>query len=124
MVDSLALHISCCFTVSFFLFMWFDTDSVIEYAKLLKLEGFFFIKEYEEMKETVEDLSYPQYLEMHKDDFVNKILSCPYCFCTWLVIYVNIFLSFMLGFPSFKFFGFDWFLSIIIYFASSRYLNK
>ena len=121
MIEVLILHFCACFLVSFFLFLWFDTDSVTEYIKLFRMDKFFFIKEHEEMKIIVEDLSYPQYLEQ-QPGFVNKILSCPYCLCTWLLLFSNFFIIYFFGFSSIKFFGLDWFFSIIIY-VSIVYLH-
>jgi hypothetical protein len=124
MIEELSYHIIFCFISAFYLFIWFDTESVIEYVKLLRLNKFFFIKEYEESKETIDDLTYPQYLEIYQKDFFNKILSCVYCSCTWVVIYVNFFLVLKFGISTFKFFGIDWFFSLGIYFTFTRFFNK
>ena len=124
MINELLYHIIFCFINAFFLFVWFNTEAVIEYVKLLRLDKFLFVKEYEEAKQSVEDLSYPQYLEIYQKDFVNKILSCVYCFCSWTTIYINFFLSFKFSLFTFKFFGLDFFISLFIYFVFSRYFNK
>ena len=104
--------------------IYFDTEAAVEYFKLLKLDSLLFIKEYEEAAKDIEDLTYPSYLEIYQKDFLNKILSCVFCLCTWAVLYMNFMLSLKFGVSTFKFFGLDWFTSLFIYFSFSKFLNK
>lgn len=124
MIEELTIHVLLCFLVAFKLFIWFDTEAAVEYIRALRLDSLFFIKEYEEAKETIEDLTYPSYLEIYRKEFVNKILSCVFCLCTWIVLCLNLILCAKFGAGTLKFFGFDWFMSLCIYFYFSRYFNK
>lgn len=124
MIEEISFHILLCFVSAFFLFIWFETEAVLEYAKLFRLDSLFFTKEYEEAKKTIEDLTYPSYLEIYQKNFINKILSCAYCLCTWVIIYLNFMLSFKFGLSTFKFFGLDWFFTLCIYFSFSNQYNR
>tara|TARA_Y100000004_G_C8896450_1_gene404367 strand:+ start:537 stop:911 length:375 start_codon:yes stop_codon:yes gene_type:complete len=124
MIEEISFHILLCFVSAFFLFIWFETEAVLEYAKLFRLDSLFFTKEYEEAKKTIEDLTYPSYLEIYQKNFINKILSCVYCLCTWVIIYLNFMLSFEFGLSTFKFFGLDWFFTLCIYFSFNNQHNR
>ncbi len=124
MIEEITYHIISCFLSAFFLFIWFNTEAFLEYIKLFRLDSLFFIKEYEESKEVIEDLTYPSYLEINHKDFFNKVLSCIFCFSVWVVFYTNVMLCIKFGIGTLKFFGADWFFTLLIYFSSCRYFNK
>ena len=124
MIEEILHHLFLCFISAFFLFIWFDTEAVIEYIKALRLDSLFFIKEYEEKRNTIEDLTYPSYLEMYQTDFINKILSCVFCFCTWIVFLLTALSCAKYGVGTLKFFGFNWFASLVIYFSFSKFSIK
>jgi len=109
---------------AYFLFIWFETNVVIEYAKLLHLDSLFYTKEYEESLELVPDLPYSLFIVTHKDTFVNRLFSCPFCLCTWMMIYFGIIFSFVMGFKVLGFIFLDWFAALFLYKALSNYFSK
>jgi hypothetical protein len=109
---------------AYLLFIWFETNAIIEYAKILRLDSIFYTKEYEESLELAPDLPYSLFIVAHKDTFINRILSCPFCLCTWMMIYFSFVFFFALGFKVFGFIFLDWFAALFLYKASSNYFLK
>ena len=109
---------------AYFLFIWFETNAVIEYAKIFRLDFLFYIKEYEESLELAPDLPYSLFIVAHKDTFINRILSCPFCLCTWMMIYFGLMFFLVLGFKVFGFIFLDWFAALFLYKALSNYFLK
>ena len=109
---------------AYFLFIWFETNAVIEYAKIFRLDFLFYTKEYEESLELAPDLPYSLFIVAHKDTFINRILSCPFCLCTWMMIYFGLIFFFVLGFRVFGFIFLDWFAALFLYKALSNYFLK
>ena len=69
------------------LILWFDTTFLIDSLKLLRLTRFTYIKEYE--KELFDDsnLKFLDFVYMKEPNFLNKLLSCPYCLGFWLSVF-------------------------------------
>lgn len=124
MIEIVHIHIGVFSFSAFLLFVWFETNAAIEYSKIFKLDRLFYIKEYEESLEVVPDLSYAYFLAAHEDNFTNRLLSCPYCVCTWIIFYFAVILSVTYGITALSFIFIDWFMALYLYFASSRYFSR
>lgn len=124
MTDITLINLGIISSSAYFLFIWFETNAVIEYAKILRLDSFFYTKEYEESLELAPDLPYSLFIVAHKDTFVNRILSCPFCLCTWMMIYFGFIFFLALGFKVFGFIFLDWFAALFLYKSLSNYFLK
>lgn len=122
--DTALINLGIISSSAYFLFIWFETNAVIEYAKIFRLDFLFYTKEYEESLELAPDLPYSLFIVAHKDTFINRILSCPFCLCTWMMIYFGFMFFLVLGFKVFGFIFFDWFAALFLYKALSNYFLK
>ena len=96
------------------LLCWFNSDTIIEYAKLLEFERPLKIYEYENKKLISETpLTYPRFLRMSFDGFFIKLITCPICLTVWLTFIIGIFSVILLPFVSLLVFGFGWVISFI-----------
>ena len=64
--------------------LWFDTSFLIDYLKLLRLTRFTYIEEYEKESFENPELSFLEFAFIKEPNFLNKLLSCPYCLGFWL----------------------------------------
>ena len=72
-------------TIAYLLVIWYNTDAVVEYIKLLGLSRLFKIDDYEQLTlGQGEDFTYPEYLVFRYDCFFTRLLSCPICLGFWL----------------------------------------
>jgi len=69
--------------VNFFMFIWFNTDAIVDYFSWTK---FFKIKEYKNYLELNKKITYPDFLFLDNSSFFTKFLSCRPCFHFWLTI--------------------------------------
>ena len=72
-------------TIIFINIVWFETEALVEYVKLFKL-NWFKITEYLIAKESNFELTYHSYLSQHHRNFFTKLITCPICLTTWLSI--------------------------------------
>lgn len=81
MIDVIFLH-------TLILLIWFKTDAFIVYSKLLKVNKYFKINEYENFKNTKDaSVSYHLFLRsMYPENFWIKLVTCPICLGIWLCI--------------------------------------
>ena len=124
MTDIILVNIGIVSSSAYLLFIWFETNAIIEYAKLFRLGSFFYIKEYDESLEVAPDLPYSLFIIAHKDTFINRLLSCPFCLGTWMMVYFGFIFSFIYGVKIFSFIFLDWFAALFLYKFSSSYLSK
>lgn len=84
------------FWVILFLYIYFETNALVSWGKLLKLK---FIKydEYEESQKMFTDIKYTDFLMMKYDNFFIKLISCQECICVWLNIFLFLFFNQDLG---------------------------
>lgn len=73
------------FWVILFLYIYFETDALVSWAKLLKLK-FLKYEEYEEKSKIIMGLKYTDFILMKWDNFFAKLVSCPECSCVWINI--------------------------------------
>ena len=79
------------FWVNFILFVWFETDSFIEYSKIFRLSKFFKVDSYEKYKkETNPKINYLSYIRQKYPSFITRLLSCVPCFGFWVVLVVTL----------------------------------
>ena len=64
----------------------FETDALIEYARLLRLHKFFKLKSYGEMYDNNLELTYFNYLRQYHDSFFIRLVTCPICLSCWLCL--------------------------------------
>lgn len=88
-MDTISTLMSVCFSFSV-LIIWFKTNAFIEYSKLIRLDKFFLIKDYEQKSQGSSDLNYPMYLSVYSDGFFSRLLACPICLCVWMSIMLSI----------------------------------
>jgi len=60
------------------------TDAIIEYGGLFRLSKLLKLKEYQELRVDCEQLNYPTFLLLRKNNFLTRLFSCPLCFGFWL----------------------------------------
>ena len=76
------------FNLVVILYVWFDTNAIIEWVSLLKLR-FFKYKEYEEHKKSPVPMfavhSYPDFLayKYGPKSFLIRMITCSICFSVW-----------------------------------------
>ena len=72
------------------LYIWFDADAVVEWAKLFRIK-FLKYREYDENKKKPLPMlaaqTYPEFLAYNYNDyFLIRLITCPVCFTVWLNI--------------------------------------
>lgn len=70
------------FNIITILYIWFDTDAIVEYAKLFRLR-FFKYKEYENRHEVYKDCEYAIFIAAKYNNFFTKLAACPICLSVW-----------------------------------------
>jgi hypothetical protein len=67
------------------LYVLFKTSAVEEYIKIIPLpESITHLKEYKKEKEFDYSLSYKLFILTSHDNFLNRLVTCPYCTGLWL----------------------------------------
>lgn len=66
-----------------FLVVWFKTHAFTEYFQLFKLTNLFKIKEYLDYKKNGSSMEYLDYLLVKHNNFISRLVSCPYCLGFW-----------------------------------------
>ena len=67
------------------LYIWFDTDAIVEWAKLFHLK-FMKYDEYYKNKQTVMPYAlYSEFIEgkYGPENFICRLITCPICFSVW-----------------------------------------
>ena len=84
------------FWVIFFLYIYFETNAFVSWAKFLKLK-FLKYDEYEEKSQIMTGLKYTDFILMKSNNFFIKLVSCPECLAVWINIILFIFFHQGLG---------------------------
>lgn len=105
-------NVSLIFGLVVLLFIWFDTDAVVEWARQFKLNYFKF-NEYDTNKKSA--MPYALYCEFIEGryaprSFLLRLVTCPICLTVWC----NIFLS-VLGLIKFSSLGISIFFTWVLY---------
>ena len=82
------LYKQCSF-VAVILILWFRTEVVIEYGKMLRMNWLLFYSDYEELKKQDLRLTYLGYLRQYHNNFFTRLITCPICLSVWLSILVG-----------------------------------
>lgn len=82
-----------------FLIVWFHTEALIEYGKLLGLSRLLKLHEFE--KDYMNDFSieYLMWLRTKYPNFLTKLISCPWCIGFWFLFVTSCFTSTFYIFP-------------------------
>lgn len=88
------------FLITLILLIWFKTDAFVVYTKLFRIDKFFYVKEWEEFKNTKDcTVTYHQFLRMKSPyGFWTKLITCPICFSVWLSVVSFLFIG-IVGIP-------------------------
>ena len=80
------LVFSC--SIASILIVWYLTSAFVEYSTLLGLRKILLVDRYEEYlnNSMSYETTYPQFLKIHSDSFLFKILECHFCLGLWLAI--------------------------------------
>lgn len=80
------LFFSC--SITSILVVWYLTSAFIEYAAMFGLSKFLLVERYKEYLDSSSnyETTYPQFLKIHSDSFLFKILECHFCLALWLAI--------------------------------------
>lgn len=84
------------FWIVLFLYIYFETDALVSWGKLLKLK-FLKYEEFEEKQKIFSDIRYTDFLIMKYSNFFIKLITCAECLCVWINIILFIFLNQDLG---------------------------
>ena len=100
------------------LLIWFETEALLEYAKVFRLNKLFKINEYEKcLNENLEDdVSYPDFLASEYNNFFTRLISCPICLGFWVTLCVAFYLNIEL-FPVINI------LSMLLYFLTKKVMK-
>ena len=77
-------HIFYSFLASAILFFLYQTDVLVEYVRLFKLNKLFVLDKYDAHVDKFPDSSYWDFLLFEYNGFSTKLLSCPVCLNFWL----------------------------------------
>jgi hypothetical protein len=99
---------------AFGLIIWFRTEAVKEYFELFNMTHLFKLNEFIDYKKNINSsVDYPDFLLSKYNNFLTRLLSCPFCLNFWF----NLILCSILGI---YYFPITYILSLTIYFI----LNK
>jgi hypothetical protein len=111
------MFISQIFWVNFILFIWFETDGFIEYAKIFKISKYFKIDDFElYKKESNPSITYHSYIRQKHNSFLSRLVTCVPCFNFWVVLIVALF------FNSLSIYPILYIMSYVIYRLLKKYI--
>lgn len=73
------------------MYIWFETDALVEYAKLFGLKKAFRIDRWESHRDMNPKIGYFDYLRMKHSSFAIRLLTCPPCLLVWISSLLAIF---------------------------------
>lgn len=111
--------------IPFILFIWFESDVIVTFINLFKLNKKFYIEEYKKEKlEIAENLHYLDFLHIRKSNFFTKLISCPICLCFWLTLFQSL-LKYENLYMCVYMFGINYIINLAVYlFMKKLYDNK
>ena len=66
--------------------LWYDTTAVVEYGKIVGLDKILSIEEYNNYILENYESNYPEFLSIKKNNFLTRLLACPFCLGFWLCL--------------------------------------
>ena len=73
------------FLFVFILIVWFNTEAFVEYLNVCKLK-WFKTHDYILAKDSDFTLTYHSYLLRYHNNFLTKLITCPFCINFWLIL--------------------------------------
>lgn len=70
----------------FVLIVWFKTDALIEYAKLIRVGKWIYVDDFEKKRAEDFELTYLTYLRQHRNCFFTRLITCPICVTSWMFL--------------------------------------
>ena len=70
--------------VVFFMFVWFETDFLVDYGRALGLSRLLHIDKWEEWRERRPRDGYLAFLASSRRGFFTKLMNCERCLCFWM----------------------------------------
>jgi hypothetical protein len=105
------------FWINFILFLWFETDGFIEYAKLFRLSKIFKIDKFKEYKEESNPrISYLDYIRQKHNCFLSRLFTCTPCLNFWIVLLITFIFNSLFIYPV------VYILSYVIYKLLKKYI--
>lgn len=103
----------------FWLFIWFNTEAFIEYMSYIpKIRNLLKVKEFKKHQSEGGILTYPVYLQAYHNNFLNRLISCPYCLLFWINL-----TTFSLLINKYFFFV-NYVISVVIYYIMLILIKK
>ena len=70
--------------VVFFMYVWFETDALVDYGRALRLNKFLDLDGWEKWRDKYPRVGYLEYLSSRHRGFFTKLVSCRSCLNFWL----------------------------------------
>jgi hypothetical protein len=83
----------------FLLFIWFKTDSFVQYSQLFRLSNILKISNWQDYRILNPKISYLEYLSIKHRSFFTKLISCTPCLLFWITILVSVLMDKLFHFP-------------------------
>jgi hypothetical protein len=83
------LLIFSCFITTVFI-VWFKTNAVVEYGKLIGLKNLLWIEEYEKYVCDNLEGDYVTFLACKHNTFLTRLITCPLCLGVWYSIIASL----------------------------------
>ena len=79
------------FWICLFMFVWFETDAFIWWAKLFKLNKILMIDNWDNYRITInKDIKYLDFVFIQKKSFFSKLISCKSCLLFWVCLFFSV----------------------------------
>ena len=112
LIDIEILLIFSCFITTVFV-LWFNTNVVIEYGRLFKLNKILLLEDYNNYIYDNLDGDYISFLSTRGDSFFLRLITCPFCLGVWYSGGISVMLGLIYFCPLYL-------LSLFLYFSLIR----
>ena len=102
--------------IIFSMFIWFNTDALISYSLLFKVDRYFKIDQWIDYRIINPRVTYLDFLRLKYSNFFTKLVSCKPCLCFWITFIVCVI------FGSLNLYPLYYLSSYIIYTIINKYL--
>lgn len=85
--------------VVFLMYVWFETDFLVDYSKLFGITKSMKIDDWESWRELYPRVGYFEYLSSRHRGFFTKLISCKQCLCFWFTIIISYLLDNLIYIP-------------------------
>ena len=88
------------FWINFVVFIWFETNTFVEYVTLFNLSRYFAVDKYLTYKsQTNPKSSYLSYIRQNYNSFFIRLVTCVPCLLFWIVLFSCLIFKSLLFFP-------------------------